>query len=112
LKSPKTNERSKIMGKVIRVTPEEIEKAAAQISELSKTYTEIYTHLLQQAQTMGEAWEGADNVAFVEQISGFCEELKAMSDRLQSASDTLIKQKTNYATRQENNITGVRKLTN
>ena len=29
---------------------------------------------MQEANTMGTAWEGADNIAFVEQINGFTEE--------------------------------------
>ncbi len=100
------------MGKVLRVTPEELEKASKSLTEMSTTYSDIYKQLLQKASTMGEAWEGEDNLAFVQQINGFCEELKAMADKLQLASDALMKQKTNYTTRQDTNITGARKLAN
>ncbi len=100
------------MGKKIRVTPEELEKASQKLSGLSEDYSTIYNQLIQQTQTMGEAWEGEDNLAFVDQINGFCEELKSMAQKLQLASETLNKQKTNYTTRQETNITQVRKLTN
>lgn len=100
------------MGKVIRVTPEELAKASQTMQRISETYTEIYTQLLQEAGTMGTAWEGDDNLAFVEQINGFSEELKAMTDKLLTASQALEKQKTNYVNRQENNITQVKKLVN
>ena len=100
------------MGKVIRVTPEELEKASQKMQGLSETYTEIYTQLLQESSTMGTAWEGTDNLAFVDQINGFCEELKTMASKLSAASQALEKQKTNYVTRQENNITQVKKLVN
>ena len=100
------------MGKVIRVTPEELEKASKKMQSLSETYTEIYTQLLQEASTMGAAWEGEDNLAFVEQINGFCDELKMMASKLSLASQALEQQRVNYVTRQENNITQVKKLTN
>lgn len=100
------------MGKIIRVTPEELEKASQKLIEVSETYTGIYTQLFLQAGTMAEAWEGQDNLAFVDQINTFCEELKAMAQKLTNASQALLTQKTNYATRQETNMTQIRKLTN
>ncbi len=100
------------MGKKIRVTPEELDKASQKLSGLSDDYSEIYAQLLQQAQTMGEAWEGEDNLAFVDQINGFCEELKSMAQKLKLASETIFKQKMNYSNRQDTNITQARKLTN
>jgi len=100
------------MGKIIRVTPEELGKASQKLQTISETYTQIYTELLQQAGTMGAAWEADDNLAFVEQINGFCEELKMMATKLSTAAQTLEKQKTNYETRRENNIAQVKKLAN
>lgn len=100
------------MGKVIRVTPEELGKASQKMQSLSETYTEIYTQLLQEASTMGTAWEGEDNLAFVEQINGFCEELQSMASKLSTASQALEKQRANYVARQENNIAQVKKLAN
>lgn len=100
------------MGKVIRVTPEELESASKKVAEISDTYTSIYNQLINQAGQMGSAWEGEDNLAFVNQINGFCEELKQMADKLKVASDALMKQKINYAQRQEANITQVKQLIN
>lgn len=100
------------MGKKIRVTPEELEAASKNLLEFSNTYTDIYGQLMKETGTMGEAWESDDNVAFVNQINGFCEDLKAMASKLQTASDTLHQQKVNYSTRQETNITQVQKLAN
>jgi WXG100 family type VII secretion target len=100
------------MGKVIRVTPEELEAAAKKMHEHSATYTQIYQQLMQEIGAMGSAWEGEDNVAFVNQISGFCEELKAMADKLQLAGDALMQQKTNYANRQQANIDQAKQLAN
>lgn len=101
------------MGKTISVASfDDMEKAAKRLQELSEIYTEIYKQLMQEANTMGAAWEGADNLAFVEQINGFTEELKTMAAKISSASQALDKQRANYVARQDNNITQVKKLIN
>ncbi len=101
------------MGKQISVSSfEEMAKASQKLEAYSETYTEIYTQLLQEASTMGSAWEAADNLAFVEQINGLSEELKAMATKLSTASQTIETQRQNYVNRQEENIVDVRKLTN
>ncbi len=100
------------MGKKIRVTPEELGTASQKLREYSETYTEIYTQLLQEAGTMGEAWEGEDNLAFVDQINGLLDDLKSMAQKLLTGSEALEQQRQNYVQRQEANITQVRKLSN
>lgn len=101
------------MGKIISVASfEDMAKASQRLQALSETYTEIYTQLMQEANTMGTAWEGADNLAFVERINGFTAELKNMADKLSLASQALEKQRANYVARQDNNITQVNKLVN
>lgn len=100
------------MAKRIRVTPQELETASKKIQGISDSYTEIYSQLMQQASTMGEAWEGADNIAFVNQITGFTDDLKAMADKLSQASVALNTIKTNYVQRQEHNMASVKKLVN
>ncbi len=101
------------MGKTISVASfEDMAKASQRLQSLSESYTEIYTQLMQEANTMGSAWEGADNLAFVEQINGFTEDLKTMAAKLSTASQALDKQRTNYIARQDNNITQVKKLIN
>lgn len=101
------------MGKTISVASfEDMAKASQRLQALSESYTQIYTQLMQDANTMGSAWEGADNLAFVEQINGFTEELKAMAAKLTAASQALEKQRANYVARQDNNITQVKKLAN
>lgn len=101
------------MGKVISVASfEEMAKASQKLQSLSESYTEIYTQLMQEASTMGSAWEGADNLAFVERITGFTEELKMMANKLSIASQALEKQRANYVARQDSNIAQVNKLVN
>ena len=101
------------MGKTISVASfEEMANAAKKLQTLSETYAEISAQLMQEASTMGSAWEGADNLAFVERITGFNEELKAMAAKLSAASQALDKQRANYVARQDDNITQVQKLVN
>ena len=101
------------MGKQISVTSfEDMAKASQKLQALSESYTEIYTQLMQEASTMGSAWEGADNLAFVERITGFTEKLKTMATKLSTASQALDRQRANYVARQDDNITQVQKLTN
>ncbi|MBP1573058.1 MAG: WXG100 family type VII secretion target [Oscillospiraceae bacterium] len=101
------------MGKVISVTSfTEMENSARKLEQLSEEYTKLYNCLLEEARTMGAAWEGADNLAFVTRIEGFTEEFAQMAQKLRTAGQTLRKQKENYAAQQESNITAVNKLMN
>ena len=101
------------MGKQISVASfDDMAKASQNFFFNDTATTEIYTQLMQEANTMGSAWEGADNLAFVEQINGFTEELKMMAAKLSTASQALDKQRANYVARQDNNITQVKKLVN
>ncbi len=94
------------------VDPPALHSAAQKFSQLSQDYTSVYNRLLNSAQTMGDAWNSADNQAFVEQINGFCEELKAMATHLEQAAQALNQQATNYETTRDNNVTAVRQLSN
>ena len=101
------------MGKIIKVASfEEMKNASRRLQELSDSYTEIYTQLMNEANTMGSAWDGADNLAFVEQINGFTEELKTMAEKISLASQALAQQCQNYIDRQNFNIAQVKKATN
>ena len=91
---------------------DEMDKASKELQKLSETYLDISNQLMQKASTMGSSWAGADNLAFVEQITGFTEELKSMSEKLSTASQALDKQRANYVAGQDNNINQVKKLIN
>lgn len=96
----------------IRVTPEELGKSSQKLNQMSNNYSELSKQLQQVASNMGEAWEGADNQAFVQQISGMCESLKSMAKKLAEAAAALDKQKSNYESRQQTNIQAIKKLAN
>ena len=94
------------------VDPPELHKASQKFSQLSGEYNDVHTRLINTASTMGEAWKSADNLAFVDQINGFCDDLKAMTDHLMQASDALKQQAQNYEATRDNNISGVKQLAN
>ena len=92
--------------------PPAMHTCANNLHELSGEYTNVYKRLLNSANTMGEAWKAADNLAFVDQINGLCQDLKNMADHLEQASKALNAQATNYETTRDNNVTGVKTLAN
>ena len=92
--------------------PVEVHNAAKEFRRLSENYTEVYTSLMNSASTMGEAWDSADNLAFVDQIKGLCDDLKAMTDHLNICAEALDKQASNVEEVRDYNKTNVRKLVN
>ena len=90
----------------------EMHNASQKLTQLAEDYTAIYTRLLNTASTMGEAWKAPDNLAFVEQINGFLEELKLMTNHIEQSAQALDQQALNYEATVENNVAGVKKLVN
>lgn len=97
--------------KLVVDTPE-MHKASQKLTQMSEEYSTLYNRLINTASTMGEAWKAPDNLAFVDQITGFCEELQQMAQHIEQAAQTLEIQAKNYETTCENNVTGVKKLAN
>ncbi len=101
------------MGKTINVSSfSEMASVSAKLRALSEDYQNIANQLMNEAETMGSAWEGADNQAFVSQITGFTDELRMMAEKIATASEALKKQHDNYVSRQDDNIAQVAKLVN
>ena len=59
---------------------------------------------------MGEAWQGDDNLAYVEKINNLSTKLNQMVEKLRSSSDTLNSQAQNYDDRRSDNISQVANL--
>lgn len=100
------------MGKTFTVDVQVLENGAKELSEISQNYSTISTQLMDKASTMGAAWDAEDNLAFVSQITGFCEEMKEMAKKLQTSSALLSAQAKNYQTHMEDDVTQVKKLAN
>jgi len=96
----------------IVVDPPELHAAASAFNQLSGEYQMVYQSLLNTASTMGAAWQSADNLAFVEQINGFCPDLLKMVQHLEQASQALTMQAKNYEAARDGNVASVRTLAN
>ena len=94
------------------VDPPELHKASQKLTQLSEEYRTLYERLINAASTMGEAWKSEDNLAFVDQINGFCDDLNAMTEHIQQAAKALDQQATNYENTRDTNITSVKQLAN
>lgn len=90
----------------------EMRKASQKLTQLAEEYTSVYTRLLNTTSTMGDAWKAPDNLAYVEQINGFLEELEAMTSHIEQSAQALEQQALNYEATVENNVAGVKKLVN
>ena len=90
----------------------EMHKSVQMLTQLAEEYAAIYSRLLNTASNMGNAWKAPDNLAYVEQINGFCEELKAMTAHIQQATTAFEQQAKNYEATTETNIIEVKKLVN
>ncbi|MBR4626797.1 MAG: WXG100 family type VII secretion target [Ruminococcus sp.] len=100
------------MGKTFTVDPQVLSDTSKKLADVSTNYRDISTQLMEKAQTMGSAWDAEDNLAFVNQITGFCDDLKNMAQKLQTASETLAMQSNNYKTHCDDNSSQVKKLAN
>ena len=98
------------MGKTISVETEQLKNAGVKLNEYANSFEEIYKNLLQQAETMGEAWQADDNLAYVEKIKHLTTRLNQMVEKLKNSGDVLTKQAQNYEDRKNNNIAQVSKL--
>ena len=96
----------------LNVDPPELHRASDRFTQLAGEYNTVYNRLLNTASTMGEAWKAADNLAFVDQINGFCDDLAKMVAHLNQAANGLTQQARNYEATRDNNVTGVRQLQN
>ena len=90
----------------------EMSKASQALAQYAAEYTAIYTRLLNTASTMGDAWKDPANLAYVDQINGFCDDLKAMAAHIQQAAEALEQQATNYVIRSNDNTAVVKTLAN
>ena len=96
----------------IYVDPTELHAAADKLRQFSTDYTSVSNRLIQAATSMGEGYQSSDGDAFVRQITGFCDELKAMAEHLNLSAQALDKQARNYENVREHNLSVVKALAN
>lgn len=65
--------------RMIEVTPDLLDLAAARIDQENQNYLQNVNRLFQEVDTLGNAWKGKDNLAFVSQISSFQNDFQEIS---------------------------------
>ena len=100
------------MATTIIVDPAKLEAAASQMDTQAGEYERQYNQLFSEVDGMGAAWQGADNVAFVNQIKGFMDDFQQIKALMLQYSEFLKNSATSYRNTQEDRITQARSLTN
>ena len=100
------------MGISLSVETQTLKDSATKINNYADTFENIYKSLLQQAENMGDAYQGDENIAYVEKIKELSTKLNGMTEHLRNASQTLNTQAQNYENRKNDNIAQIRKLSN
>ena len=100
------------MSRKIIVDPAKLETAASTIDSQSSDYKQIYEQLFTEVGAMASAWQGADNVAFTQQIEGFREDMLKMYQLMVEYSEFLKTSATTYKATQNEIINQAKKLTN
>lgn len=95
-----------------QVDPQQLINASGKLADYAGQYRQAAKQLFDAASTMGAAWEGEDNKSFVTQINGLSDDLENMAKKMDSASQALKQQATNYQQKQDANTSGVRTLKN
>ena len=96
------------MGKSIRVTPEELGKAAVQLREHANDYNALREKMMAEVSNLSSKWQGEDNLAFTKKIEGAILSLQAMIDALNRAAENIDLEKANYLAQQQAVIDGLR----
>ena len=96
----------------ILVTPEQLEATAGNIEGLAADYQSQYTTLYSKTNDLASTWQGEDNIAFVNQIAGFQDDLKNMHTLMLQYAEFLRASAKTYRTTQENVVANAKALVN
>lgn len=100
------------MAQRIMVTPELLESTAATIEQLANEYKAQYTELYATTGALAQTWTGEDNVAFVNQIEGFKDDLEKMRVLMNRYAEYLRTTAKSYRDTQETITKQARTLVN
>lgn len=100
------------MARNIQVTPEQLDTTAGRIESMANEYKTQYDNLYNKTDALRSTWDGKDNVAYVDQIAGFKDDLKKMYDLMNRYADFLRKSAKTYRETQDAVVSEARKLVN
>ena len=100
------------MARVIEVTPEQLESTARTIEGLAADYKTQYDNLYSETNAMASTWQGKDNMAYIDQIGGFEDDLIKMYELMLAYADFLRKSAKAYRETQDAVTAAAKKLAN
>lgn len=100
------------MAKVIEVTPAQLESAASKIEHYASEYKSLYDQFYKVTGDMGSTYRGEDNLAYINQISGFQDDFQKMYQLMLDYADYLRKAAKNYRDTQDSITAQARNLKN
>ena len=100
------------MSKKIKVDPAELESAATLMEAQIEEYKSIYNSLFSEVDGMAAHWQGADNIAFTEQIKGFMDDFQTMEQSMNEYATFLKKAASTYTQVQDDRVSAAKTLTN
>jgi WXG100 family type VII secretion target len=98
------------MAKSITVQPEKLRSTAGEISGHAGEYQKLYKQLYTEVETMGQAWAGEDNLAYVTQIKGFTDDFERMQKLMTDYAEFLKKAAETYNAQQGDVVTKAKTL--
>lgn len=100
------------MAKIIEVTPELLRTTASQIESLANDYKTQYDNFYKETNAMASTWSGKDNVAYINQIDGFKDDLQKMYTLMNDYADFLRKSAKAYDDTQTDVVNKAKSLQN
>lgn len=100
------------MARSITVDPAKLDSASAKIDQQAGDYERVYKQLFNEVDGMAAAWQGADNLAYVNQVKGFMDDLQKMTELMRQYSEFLKMSATTYRNTQSEVINAAKRLSN
>lgn len=100
------------MATKIIVDPEQLTKAAQLMESQVSDYQTLYKQLFDTVEGLSSAWQGADNVAFATQVSGFLEDFQTMEQLMLEYTEFLKKAAETYTSTQNDIVSAAKNLAN
>lgn len=100
------------MARSIIVEPQKLTTTATTINNQSSDYEKQYNLLFSNVDGLAAAWQGADNLAFVNQIKGFTDDFKQITALMRQYADFLNQSAKTYTNAQNDTISNAKRLTN
>lgn len=100
------------MSRSIMVDPAKLDSAAQKMDSQAADYERQYQQLFNEVDGMGAAWQGIDNLSFVNQIKGFMDDFQKMVALMRQYSEFLKNSARTYRDTQNEIVNQAKKLTN